>query len=47
VRADCILQLRGIDNPEYLVKLSDGSEHRSSRSYARRLEVWLHSGKTE
>ena len=47
VRADCILELRGIDNREYLVKLSDGSEHRSSRSYARRLEEWLGSTKTE
>jgi two-component system LytT family response regulator len=47
VRADRILELRSIDNREYLLKLSDGSEHRSSRSYARRLEEWLHSGKTE
>ncbi|HUA99936.1 MAG TPA: LytTR family DNA-binding domain-containing protein [Terracidiphilus sp.] len=47
VRTGCILELRGIDNREYLVKLSDGSEHRSSRSYARRLEEWLDSAKTE
>jgi two-component system LytT family response regulator len=43
VRTDCILELRGIDNREYLIALSDGSEHRSSRSYARRLEGWLNS----
>jgi len=47
VRTGCILELRGIDNREYLVKLSDGSEHRSSRSYARRLEEWLDSAKTQ
>jgi two-component system, LytTR family, response regulator len=47
VRTGCILELRGIENREYLLKLSDGSEHRSSRSYARRLEEWLDSAKTE
>jgi two-component system LytT family response regulator len=47
VRTGCILELRSIDNREYLVKLSDGSEHRSSRSYARRLEEWLDSEKAE
>jgi two-component system LytT family response regulator len=47
VRTGCILELRSIDNREYLVKLSDGSEHRSSRSYARRLEGWLDSAKAE
>lgn len=47
VRVDCILELQGIDNREYLVKLSDGSEHRSSRSYALQLEQWLGHGKTE
>jgi two-component system LytT family response regulator len=47
VRAGCILELQGIDNREYLVKLSDGSEHRSSRRYARRLEEWLNPEKTE
>jgi two-component system LytT family response regulator len=41
VRADCITALQSIDNREYLVKLSDGSEHRSSRSYADRLADWL------
>jgi two-component system LytT family response regulator len=47
VRTGCILELRSIDNREYLVKLSDGSEHRSSRSYARRLEEWLDSARAE
>jgi two-component system LytT family response regulator len=47
VRTGCILELRSIDNREYLVKLSDGSEHRSSRSYARRLEEWLHSAQAQ
>jgi two-component system, LytTR family, response regulator len=28
-----------------MVKLSDGSEHRSSRTYADRLERWLSSGR--
>lgn len=40
-----ILELRGIENREYIVKLSDGSLHRSSRTYAPQLERWLHSGK--
>jgi two-component system LytT family response regulator len=47
VRTSCILELRSIDNREYRVTLSDGSEHRSSRSYARRLEEWLDSAKAE
>jgi len=45
VRIKGILELRGIDNREFLVKLSDGSGHRSSRTYADRLECWLSSGK--
>ncbi|HXN29802.1 MAG TPA: LytTR family DNA-binding domain-containing protein [Candidatus Acidoferrales bacterium] len=47
VRTGCIVELRGIDNREYVVKLSDGSEHRSSRTYADRLEEWLNSGDVE
>jgi len=43
VRAGCVRELRSIDNREYLLKLSDGSEHRSSRSYADRLDDWLSS----
>jgi two-component system, LytTR family, response regulator len=45
VRSDRIVELRSIENREYFVKLSDGSEHRSSRTYADRLESWLASGK--
>ena len=45
VRVGSIRELQPIDNREYLVKLADGSEHRSSRSYADRLEDWLSSGK--
>ena len=40
-----ILEMRSIENREYIVKLTDGSQHRSSRTYARQLECWLHSGK--
>jgi two-component system LytT family response regulator len=43
VRVRCVRELHPIDNREYLVKLSDGSEHRSSRSYADRLDTWLSS----
>ena len=45
VRTGAIVELRGIDNREYVVKLTDGSEHRSSRTYASTLENWLNSGK--
>jgi two-component system LytT family response regulator len=45
LRVKCIRELRAIDNREYLVKLADGSEHRSSRTYADRLENWLSSTK--
>jgi two-component system LytT family response regulator len=45
VRAKCIRELRAIDNREYLVTLSDSSEHRSSRTYADRLDAWLSSEK--
>ncbi|HVR23453.1 MAG TPA: LytTR family DNA-binding domain-containing protein [Candidatus Polarisedimenticolia bacterium] len=44
VRLDQIVELRGIDNREYVVKLRDGTQHRSSRTYADRLETWLRSG---
>ena len=44
VRTDSIQELRSIENREFTVKLSDGSEHRSSRTYADRLERWLASG---
>jgi two-component system LytT family response regulator len=45
VRLDCIQELRSIENREFAVKLSDKSEHRSSRTYADRLEQWLASGR--
>ena len=47
VRAGRIRELRAIDNREYLVKLSDGSEHRSSRTYADRLDNWLSEKNTK
>lgn len=47
VRTDRIVELRGIDNREFIVKLSDSSEHRSSRTHADRLEEWLSSGDAE
>jgi len=40
-----IVELQSIENREFMVKLSDGSEHRSSRSYADRLDRWLSSGR--
>jgi two-component system, LytTR family, response regulator len=43
VRLDCITELKSIDNREYVVKLSDGSTHRSSRTYGDRLTEWLKS----
>jgi two-component system, LytTR family, response regulator len=45
VRSQCIVELRSIENREFTVKLSDGSKHRSSRTYADRLERWLLSGR--
>jgi DNA-binding LytR/AlgR family response regulator len=44
VRSTGIVELRAIENREFTVKLSDGSEHRSSRTYADGLERWLLSG---
>jgi two-component system LytT family response regulator len=46
VRTSSILELRSIDNREFTVKLSDGSEHRSSRTYADQLEGWLSAAKS-
>jgi len=45
VKSGRIQELRSIDNREFMVKLSDGSEHRSSRTYSNRLEQWLSSGR--
>jgi two-component system LytT family response regulator len=44
VQAGNIVELRSIENREFIVRLSDGSEHRSSRTHAGRLERWLSSG---
>ena len=41
IRGDFIRELRLIDNREYVVRLCDGSEHRSSRTYADQLDGWL------
>jgi two-component system, LytTR family, response regulator len=46
VRTKCIVELRSIDNREHVITLSDGSEHRSSRTYAPGLEQWLVSGRS-
>ena len=45
VRTGCILELCVIDNREYLIKLTDGTQHRSSRTYAVKLDQWLACGK--
>ena len=39
-----ILELRSVDNGEYIVKLRDRTQHRSSRTYAHTLENWLRFG---
>jgi len=41
VRCKCVRELLSMENREYVVRLSDGSEHRSSRRYADRLQDWL------
>lgn len=41
VRLDLIQEAQSIDNREYVLRLSDDSEHRSGRTYADRLENWL------
>jgi DNA-binding LytR/AlgR family response regulator len=40
-----ILELRSMENREYVVKLSDGSQHRCSRTYAPRIDSWLRNSK--
>jgi two-component system LytT family response regulator len=45
VRSARIQELRSIDNHEFMVKLTDGTQHRSSRTYSNRLERWLSSGR--
>jgi two-component system LytT family response regulator len=39
------VELRSVDNREHVITLSDGSEHRSSRTYAPGLEQWLATGR--
>ena len=46
LRTRCIRELRSLDNREYLVTLADGTEHRSSRTFADRLEQWLTSARS-
>jgi two-component system LytT family response regulator len=45
VQSRSIVELRSIENREFTVTLSDGSKHRSSRTYADRLERWLALGR--
>jgi two-component system, LytTR family, response regulator len=45
VRAACIMELSAMDNGEYVIKLTDGSQHRSSRSYADKVKKWLSTDK--
>jgi two-component system, LytTR family, response regulator len=46
VRLECIRELRTLGSGEYIAKLADGTEHRSGRTYADRLESWLSSGQS-
>jgi two-component system, LytTR family, response regulator len=46
VQSRVIVELRSIGNREFMVMLSDDSKHRSSRTYADRLERWLSFGQT-
>jgi two-component system, LytTR family, response regulator len=46
VRLGCVRELRSIGSREYVARLVDGTEHRSSRTYADRLERWLSSGQS-
>jgi two-component system, LytTR family, response regulator len=45
VRTDSIAELSAIDNREYLIKLTDGTLHRSSRTHADKLNQWLNTAK--
>jgi len=47
VNLERIQELRSVENREYVVQLCDGSQHRSSRTYAERIEDWLNSGRRE
>jgi two-component system, LytTR family, response regulator len=41
LRTACIAELSAIDNREFLITMTDGSRHRSSRTYADKLNEWL------
>ena len=41
-----VVELRSIENREYVVKLSDGSQHRCSRTYTNRIDSWLRGRQT-
>ena len=41
VRLELIHEAQSIDNREYMVRLTDGTKHRSGRTYADRVEKWL------
>jgi two-component system, LytTR family, response regulator len=45
VRAACVVELTALDNREYMIRLTDGSQHRSSRTYADKLQKWLNREK--
>lgn len=47
VRTACIVELSAIDNGEYLIKLTDGSQHRSSRTCADKVKNWLTTGNSK
>lgn len=44
VRTSCIVELCVIHNREYQIKLTDGTQHRSSRTYADKVDQWLTCG---
>jgi two-component system LytT family response regulator len=44
VQTKGIMELRSIENREFTLQLSDGSKHRSSRTYSDRLERWISAG---
>jgi two-component system LytT family response regulator len=44
VAARQVVELEALENREYLVRLKDGSQHRSSRTRAPQVEAWLRPG---
>lgn len=47
VCTDAIVELSAIDNREYVIKLTDKSQHRSGRTHADKLDKWLKTGKNK